>query len=378
MAKSMFWLVLTVALNTSAPGVNPVYAQHSAGDKTPIIIGQTTSLAGPAALFAKPVSDALRATIDAFNRSGGIGGRHIRLMVMDDGFDPARAVDNAKHLLDGGAIALVGPNGAPATQALTPLARDRLVAIIGPTQGAPALRQFERTRFYLRASYQDEVTRIVAHVKTLGLSRISVAYFDNPFGQEGARMVQQAAQAAGMEFLGQAAISTEVAKTKAAAKLLAASRPQVVILYSLAQPAAEFVRAYRQVGSTQFYSISVVGAEALYSAIGDASQGVVIAQLFPAPSQTANRVVATCNTILSAAGISPVGYTHIEGCIIASVTIEALRRTGSAPTSAKLVETLSSGKFDLGGYSVSFGPGSRNGSTFVDLSMVSRSGKVVR
>jgi branched-chain amino acid transport system substrate-binding protein len=378
MGKPMWVLIVAAAFHLSALGAPPAHAQHAAGAKAPIVIGQTTSLAGPAAAFAKPVSDALRATVDAANRGGGIGGRPIRLVVMDDGFDPARAVDNAKRLLDDGAIALVGPNGAPATQLLTPLARDRRVPIVGATQGAPALREFEPTRFYLRASYRDEVMRIVAHVKALGLRRISVAYFDNPFGQEGARMVQQAAQAAEMEFVGQVPISTDVEKTRAAAGKLAEGQPQVVLLYSLVQPAAEFVRAYRLVGVTQFYSISVVSADALYAAIGDASQGVVVAQLFPAPNQTANRVVANCNATLSSAGITPMTYAHLEGCIIGGVTIEALRRAGGDATSAKLIDTLSNGSFDLGGYAVSFGPKSRNGSNFVELTMVARGGRTVR
>jgi branched-chain amino acid transport system substrate-binding protein len=375
-ARAIFWTT-ALALAGGPAGFAMVWAQGNTA-KTPIVIGQTTSLTGVAAGFAKPVADGLRATVEAANRSGGIGGRQVKLIVLDDGFDPQRAVENASRLIGEGAVALVAPNGAPATQALTPLARERHVALIGSTQGAPALRAFEPARFYVRASYRDEVKRIITHLHTLGLQRVAVAYFDNPFGQQGAQMVKEAAQAAGLDFVGQAAINADAARTQAAASTLSKQAPQAVVLYSLAQPAAEFVQAYRSHGTAQFYSISVASADALYTAIGEASRGVVIAQLFPAPSQTALRVVSSCTAALSAAGISQISYAHIEGCAIGAVTLEGLRRIKGQASGGALIEALSNASIDLGGYRVAFSPNARDGSTFVELTMASGGGKTAR
>ncbi|HSW05365.1 ABC transporter substrate-binding protein [Aquabacterium sp.] len=375
-AHKLFWAA-ALAMAGGPVGFATAQAQGNT-TKPPIVIGQTTSLTGVAAGFAKPVADGLRATVEAANRSGGIGGRPVKLVVLDDGFDPQRAVENASRLIDEGAVALVGPNGAPSTQALTPLARERRVALIGSTQGAPALREFEPTRFYVRASFRDEVNRIVTHLRTLGMQRVAVAYFDNPFGQQGAQMVKEAVQAAGLDFVGPVAISADAAKTQAAAAALSKQAPQVVVLYSLVQPAAEFVRAYRSLGTAQFYTISVASADALHSAIGEASRGIVIAQLFPAPTQTALRLVSSCTAALSAVGIAPISYAHIEGCVIGGVTLEGLRRAKGEVNREALIDALSGATIDLGGFRTVYGPNARNGSTFVELTMANGGGKTAR
>ena len=56
-----------------------------------------------------------------------------------------------------------------------------------------------------------------------------------------------------------------------------------------------------------------------------------------------------------------------------------LRRSGAAISREGLVNALESlGTWDMGGMSVSYGNGKREGSRFVDLTMVSRNGTLVR
>ena len=74
----------------------------------------------------------------------------------------------------------------------------------------------------------------------------------------------------------------------------------------------------------------------------------------------------------------PVSYPMMEGYVNAKVLVEAMRRTQSL-TSEKLADSLRNlNAVDLGGYWVSFRPGSQSGSKFVDLSIVNAQGRVTQ
>ncbi len=89
----------------------PVHAQTAQG-KGDILIGRSTALSGGMAPFLSPIHEGQDAAIEDANAKGGIGGRKIRLVTLDDGFDPRRALDNAKQLSEkDGVLALFGVAG---------------------------------------------------------------------------------------------------------------------------------------------------------------------------------------------------------------------------------------------------------------------------
>ncbi|QLP98926.1 MAG: ABC transporter substrate-binding protein [Burkholderiaceae bacterium] len=68
----------------------------------------------------------------------------------------------------------------------------------------------------------------------------------------------------------------------------------------------------------------------------------------------------------------------MEGYIAARVMLEALKRAGPKVDSAAVVKAMESLRnFDLGGYTVDFGPDKRDGANNVFLTMIARDGKLV-
>jgi ABC-type branched-subunit amino acid transport system substrate-binding protein len=69
----------------------------------------------------------------------------------------------------------------------------------------------------------------------------------------------------------------------------------------------------------------------------------------------------------------------MEGFIAAKVLVEGLRRAGPKLTREGLITALESMRsFDLGGVIVSYGPGVRTGTSFIDITIISKTGKFVR
>ena len=97
-------VVLAGCASTSPDG-----ASDGAGaDATaPIVVGSVSSITGPAPFPEVP--GAAQAVFDRVNAEGGINGRQIKLVSVDDGADPAQAAQAARRLVqEDGVVAMVG------------------------------------------------------------------------------------------------------------------------------------------------------------------------------------------------------------------------------------------------------------------------------
>jgi branched-chain amino acid transport system substrate-binding protein len=346
----------------------------------PIVLGQTTSLTGPAGDFAKLVVEGMQASFDEANRSGGVSGRPIKLVTLDDAFDGPKALANAKKLVEEEkAIAIVGVNGAPATGAISGYLAEAQVPLIGSTQGAASLREFNPWRFYLRASYQDELRAMVRQIQSFNLSRVAVVYFDNPFGAEGNKSALALLNEAKVANAVGIAVGPTPQAIEAAAKKLFDAKPQATIFYSPVGPVSGVIKQFRALGGlSTFYGISIISGEALRATLGNDASGFVVAQLFPEGTRNGMQLVRACRSALAEKKLEYKGAAQLEGCIIAQATLTALKRTGGRFNGSALRQALEQGAMNLGGYELRFGPRIRDGSSYVDLGMVGKTGAIVR
>jgi branched-chain amino acid transport system substrate-binding protein len=89
---TMLRRLVTGALAAAAITV-PAYAQDA------YVIGVTGALTGPPAGTNAPPIEGLRLYVDRLNAGGGVNGKKIRLIVLDDGAEPSKAAANAKRLI---------------------------------------------------------------------------------------------------------------------------------------------------------------------------------------------------------------------------------------------------------------------------------------
>jgi len=119
----------------------------------------------------------ITAAFHGINKAGGIHGRELRLVMKDDGYVPAKSVENIKQMLDGNSVfAFMSCIGTANNAAIIPLIEQAGVPYVGPVTGASSLRQpGQRNVFHVRASYTDEVTRdgSIADLRLAAASRLS-------------------------------------------------------------------------------------------------------------------------------------------------------------------------------------------------------------
>ena len=346
-----------------------------------IILGESAALTGPAAELGKGVNRGAKAYFEWVNQHGGVQGRKIRLVALDDGYEPDRAEANTKKLIEGEhAFALVGYVGTPTSNASLPAINQAKIPFIGAFTGADSLRNpFNKLIFNLRAGYRDEAVHIADSMAKLGMKTINVFYQNDAYGNAGLKAMQAAAAAKGLQIVATATVqrnSTDVAS--AVDELIVKKPANAVFMVSAYKSCAAFIAASRSrnfVGP--FYNVSFVGTEALISELKKDGSGVMVTQVMPSPYNPALPVTIEYQKVMAAAGVTQVDYTSLEGFMAAKLTVEGLKRAGRELTRERLVNALEGlGDYDLGGFRVRFSGAGHNGSQYVDFTILDKDGHI--
>jgi branched-chain amino acid transport system substrate-binding protein len=347
-----------------------------------LLLGQSCAMTGPAAQLGLQMNRGARLVFDAVNAQGGINGQPVELRVLDDGYEPDRCRANTEQLIKDNAYALFGYVGTPTMLAALPLVNEERIPLIGPFTGAEALRQpFSRQLFHVRASYYDETALIVKQLTELGLKKIAVFRQNDSYGQAGLDGVVRALKAQQLEPVAVGLVERNTVNVAAAVQAIVPLRPDAVVQIGAYKGCAAFIRAARAAGyGGTFYNVSFVGTQALADELGKDGRGVVVSQVMPFPFGSTVPVVRDyLAAVQKAGGDATANYSSIEGYIAARVTVEGLKRAGRGASREGLMAALESlQRWDLGGFSVGFGPRDHAGSAFVELSMLTGDGKVRR
>ena len=379
MARRIPHLLARAALLAALAAASATGAHADPGvSASRIVIGQSAPLSGPAAELGRRLRAGIMACFAAVNAGGGIDGRQLQLITLDDGYEPARTVANTRQLIGpDAAFALLGFVGTPTTLAAKPLIDAAQIPLIGPFTGAGALRHpVDPYVFNLRASYDDETRRIVDSFLFLGLKRVAVFYQDDAFGAAGLSGVRLALAAHGLTPVAIGAVRRNSSAVDAALHALLPAHPDLIVQIATYAESAAFIDAARARGyGGQFANVSFVGAQPLARALGAAGDGVMISEVVPFPYAGTRAIQREYAQSMHAAGDDTLDFTSFEGYIDARVLVQALRRSGRQPTRAALIAALDHlGNDDLGGYVVHFAPDDHAGSHFVDLTSIDAHG----
>lgn len=323
---------------------------------------------------------------DWVNDNGGIHGAKIRHVVQDDGYKVDETVRLTREALQKPeVIALFGFAG---TANVAKLLSDGVLEtggapLVAPYTGGEALRKpFNPYIFHVRAGYADEAEHMVNQVVTLGMTRIAVMYQDDAFGKAGLAGVEEAAARRGLTLVAAAPYERNTDQVHGAVRSIATADAQAVIMISVNRSTAAFAKQYRAAGGgAQLFNISVVDPAELVKLAGvQAVHGLGISQVVPYPYMANKPAVREYQTLLQKYGQGQApNYTSFEEFLGAKVLVEGLRRAGPNPTRARLIQALETlNNFDLGGTRVSFAPGNRVGSRYVEVTVIGASGKLLR
>lgn len=347
-----------------------------------ILLGQSTALTGPLAELGNDMSTASKAYFDYVNSQGGIHGRKIRLITLDDGYDTDKGIANTRQLIEKeGVFALFNVIGTPANTALLPVITRAGIPSIAPLSGSEAVRKpFNRYVFNVRAGYAEEAEKIIEHLGVRGIERIAIVYQNNGFGKDGLTGAEKALARRNLKPLATATIENDASDAAKAAAMLVEAAPKAVLMITAGKPSAEFIKAYNKISpGMQFFALSVMGTQASVATLGKEGIGVVVAQVAPYPFSATSGVVREYQQIMTKMGVKNWSFASMEGFLNAKVTVEGLKRAGRDLTRERFMTALESiSRHDFDGYMVDFGKNNHQGSRYVELTVISRDGRFLR
>ncbi len=345
-----------------------------------ILIGQTVGVTGAVAATVKESSAGAMLYLDEVNAKGGIGGEKIEVVTLDDKFDTKLTLANAKNLIEERrVIALFMTRGTPHTQGIIALLDQHGVPLIGPSTGAMVFHQpVQKHIFNVRATYQREAERAIAHLASLGIQRIAVVHVDDSFGADGLEGVKKGLTAAKLKAVAIEKFDRSKPSFSAIAPLMVKTDAQAIMMIGSGTAVVDGIKAIKAAGSgAQLVTLSNNASAGFVKLLGDQGRGVIVSQVLPQTFRY--NLVKEATQLAQAHHIAEVSPAMLEGFASAKVLVEALRRSGPKPTRERLQAALEGmQKFDLGGLDISFSPTDHTGLDFADLSIISADGRFRR
>jgi ABC-type branched-subunit amino acid transport system substrate-binding protein len=309
-----------------------------------------------------------------------VQGRKLELVALDDGGDPAQALSNTKKLAaNQKVLPLTSYAGSPNPEQLRPVLDNAKLPLVGIANGTNSWRELRsQTIFHVRASYQDEADEIIRQLDAQQLNRIAIVYQEDADGLSGLAGARTAMARLAIRPEGIFGVHPGNPDVRQMAASVTAANPQAVVLLVSAAVAGEIVRQIHALGAyPQFIILSSVAADDNFrQTLGNSVRGVGASQVVPYPWSSATEAVREYLAALKLSGGTP-SYLGLEGFLNAKLLVAALKRAGANPTRAKIMAALEGG-FDLGGFTVRFGPDNRNGSHFVEMSVIGPAGRILR
>jgi ABC-type branched-subunit amino acid transport system substrate-binding protein len=348
-----------------------------------ILLGQSCALTGPAQDLGRGMRAGLMAAFQQANKHGGVNGRTIKLITLDDGYEPDRAIVNTRKLINTDRVfLLIGEVGTPTSKAALPIAQKAGVPFFGPFTGAEFLRTpFKPLVINIRASYNQEMERLARYlVDEQGLSRIACFYQNDSYGRAGLRGIEEALARRDLKLAGTGTYERNTLAVKSGLLSIRRCNPQAVVMVGAYEPCAEFIKLAKKIGmgGAKFCNISFVGSKSLAEHLGPEGDGVVISQVVAYPFDESIPLVQDYTHAMET--FQPEaerGFISLEGYMAGRTFIKAAAAAGPRLTRQGIIQALEDmGAVDLDGLVLRFGPQDHQGLDQVFLTVI-RDGEVV-
>lgn len=335
-------------------------------------VGQTIDLSGGSAEHGRAMVSGIRAYLDPLNAAGGVNGKRIELITLDDAGKADSAAANTRTLIEQkGVVAIFsGIEGGPCVASMK-VAVELRTPLLACAAGAPDLREpFNRYVFPLRAGHLSEFDLVVKAAKQFGRTRLAFVHSDSDTGRRHLVNLTRVSQAEGVEVVSAIALKSgaEASTPEQIAKRIVASRAQAVLNHGgYATYAAIYREAKALDPNIQFYAVNS-GAQQMVRLLGPSAQGIVFTQVVPFPWGAVPSVVNDYrNAMKRHAPDEELSFSSLEGYLNARLLAESLRLAGRKVDAEGIVGALEkAGAIDLGGFRVSYTRTARAGSSFVD------------
>ena len=368
------FIVLTARATFDASAAEPGVTENS------IIFGQSGCFSGSCGYAGNQYRGGILTAFHESNSAGGVDGRQLVLLALDDGYDPDRAAANADRFVAGDEVfAVLGGVGTPTTERMVSIFRKSSMPFVGHLTGADFLRDTRRNPnvVNLRAGYSEETRRLVEHfVENLNARRFGIIHQDDSFGRTVINGYEKALRSFDLSILAKAAYSRHSHAVHSTVFDMEKADLDVVLLATTLGPAAEVINTSRSLGNDySFGLLSFVDTKRLEASLDFSNERIFLTRVIPDFASDSNALVRRFRLALDAyRNTAPetaegvVNLFSLEGYIVGRFIVEVLKRMPDEMSREVFLSTaLSRDPIQIDDWVVSFDEGSNVGSDYVRI-----------
>ena len=274
-------------------------------------------------------------------------GKEIRLISLDDKYEPELTIENTKALLKRNDLfALFGYVGTPTVKNILPILDQTNIPFIAPFTGASFLRENSNKNFVnFRSSYKEEIDKIVGYLyEKRNIKKFAVFYQNDNYGEEGYISLIKSLQKRGLSLEGEGTYKRNTLSIKHAFSEIKSSKPEAVIMIGAYKANALFIKKAKDdknLKDTIFCNISFGDANQVIKELEYDTKNLLFSQVVPSYNDYSIDVIKEYKYLMKKYFPNePLSFISLEAFLAAKSVVSALQRVDGDITRRKFLKSF--------------------------------------
>ena len=244
----------------------------------PVKIGALFSVSGPAAFLGEPERNTAQMVVDEINKTGGIKGRKLELVVIDTQGDPAKAVQGVNKLIkDNKVVAIIGPSTTGDSMAVIPVVEKAGIPLISCAAGIKITEPVKKWVFKTAQNDGLAVAKIYEYLNKQKISKIAILTVSDGFGSSGREQLAAHAKAFGIDIISNETYGPKDTDMTAQLTKIRAGGAQAIICWGTNPGPAVVARNVKQLGiKLPLFMSHGVSSKKFIELAGPAAEGIIL------------------------------------------------------------------------------------------------------
>lgn len=348
----------------------PVMALH--GDL--FILGNTADVSKGLKSMSSALRQGLETGVNEINRQGGIKGMQLKIVYLDDEYEPAIAKENVeKFLSEYNTNVFISSVGTPTLEGYIDLVINGKVALFFPFTGSSTFRKMElKNLLNFSPSYDATAGAATNYIlKTFSPRRWVLLYQNDSFGTVPKNAIKGLLEKHNIKDILEIPFERNDVNFTQQAKDILAFKPEVIGFFGPAVSAQGFIRVagVKEFSDKILYGLPWLAGEKMQNFLKEKGLKMIIPSVVPNPKMSDLPIVKDFRQAAESKGIS-LDVNALEGYIHIRLFSHLLKQVEGTITIEKIMHVAEKMKdVDFGGLKLNFDPNLRQLShhTWLDL-----------
>lgn len=343
-------LAATALALTGCSGAGADDADAAGGPYRVLVTG---GISGQGALAANAQTSVLaaKASAEAVNRAGGVGGRQVEITVVDDAGDATTAVSTLREAIASGKKPDLFLNSGPSTittATLPILAQNKILSFnIGPTEDSANPEKYP-LNFDLASGPAENAETIARYIKGKGYQSVGVVHGSSAYGEVFGQAMEDALSEEGVSSTGSEEYDTAALDMTAQLQSLKNRGTQALVVDAYGAPLGYLLASLQRldwniplVGNTSVAGTSLVSKAAPEGVLGTPATANLVMHVLSSTVYDANdTAVNTMVDNMKAMGDIPSTLILADNYDALPLVVAAANKAGSSSDPEALAEAL--------------------------------------